>query len=320
MKLAHLVFWFAFGFAGVAAAQDLRAEIRPERPFAEPAREGQALNFDVRVENSGSGDAELTAFEVFYEDNAGRVLMSRKADANGSAPSIGAVGDRVAPAGGERLFFNPFPVVPPELEIARVRAQLTFSVTGSETPIELEASAIVDRRSAVALALPLRGDVLVWSAHDLMAHHRRFDYAIPPLRAFGMVSNSGRYAYDLVIVDDQRRMSHDDASIAENWFGFGQPVSAPIDGVIVSVRNDQPDTGEWNPEQLNDDPNILFGNHIVIEHNGVYVVLAHLKQGSVRVAAGQRVREGEQIANVGHSGSSLFPHLHVQVIDRKSVV
>jgi murein DD-endopeptidase MepM/ murein hydrolase activator NlpD len=27
------------------------------------------------------------------------------------------------------------------------------------------------------------------------------------------------------------------------------------------------------------------------------------------------VRESEQIANVGHSGSSLFPHLHVQVMD-----
>jgi murein DD-endopeptidase MepM/ murein hydrolase activator NlpD len=252
---------------------------------------------------------------VFYEDAGGRILMSRKADGAGSAPSIAAIGERRVAAGAEHLYFNPFPAAPTELAIERVRTRLTFSVAGAEAPLELEASAALDRRPAVALSLPLRGDLLVWSAHDLMAHHRRFDYAIPPLRAFGMVSNSGRYAYDLVIVDDQRRMSHGDEGAPENWLGFGRAVHAPVDGVVVSVRADQPDNGQWNPEALNDDPNILFGNHIVIEHDGAYVVLAHLKQGSLRVGAGDRVRAGDQIANVGHSGSSLFPHLHVQVMD-----
>ena len=76
-----------------------------------------------------------------------------------------------------------------------------------------------------------------------------------------------------------------------------------------------PDNGEWNPETLPDDPNVLFGNHVIIEHDGAYVVLAHLKQGSVSVAVGDRVRVGQPIAALGHSGSSLFPHLHVQVMD-----
>ena len=42
-------------------------------------------------------------------------------------------------------------------------------------------------------------------------------------------------------------------------------------------------------------------------------MLAHLKQGSARVAVGQRVKRGQPIAQVGNSGSSSEPHLHVQV-------
>ncbi len=174
----------------------------------------------------------------------------------------------------------------------------------------------VSNAAPLVLAMPLRGRVLVWSAHDEMAHHRRFDYALPPLRAFGMVSNAGRYAYDLVIVDDQGRMSTGDDTVSETYLGFGMPVLAPVSGTVVEVRSDMPDNGEWNPQTLPTDPNVLFGNHIVIEAQpGVFVVLAHLKQGSPTVHEGERIREGQQLANIGHSGSSLFPHLHVQVMD-----
>lgn len=49
-----------------------------------------------------------------------------------------------------------------------------------------------------------------------------------------------------------------------------------------------------------------------------YVALAHLKQGSVRVAVGDTVRCGQVIALAGASGNTDFPHLHVHVQDSAS--
>lgn len=40
------------------------------------------------------------------------------------------------------------------------------------------------------------------------------------------------------------------------------------------------------------------------EQNQVVVFVAHLKQGSVQVAAGDRVSTGQQLGEIGNSGSS----------------
>ena len=43
----------------------------------------------------------------------------------------------------------------------------------------------------------------------------------------------------------------------------------------------------------------------------LHVLLAHFRQGSVQVRAGQHVRAGDGLAEVGNSGGSDEPHLHV---------
>ena len=47
--------------------------------------------------------------------------------------------------------------------------------------------------------------------------------------------------------------------------------------------------------------------------NGEFSVLAHMKQGSVTVKAGDRVKRGQKIGELGASGDSMFPHLHYQL-------
>jgi len=49
--------------------------------------------------------------------------------------------------------------------------------------------------------------------------------------------------------------------------------------------------------------------------DGRYVVLAHLKQGSVTVQVGDVVRRGEPLAAIGNSGHTSEPHLQMQVQD-----
>jgi len=60
----------------------------------------------------------------------------------------------------------------------------------------------------------------------------------------------------------------------------------------------------------------VIGNLVTIDHGeGEYSLSLHLKPGSVRVRAGDRVRSGQVIGRLGSSGNSTEPHLHFQVCD-----
>ena len=48
---------------------------------------------------------------------------------------------------------------------------------------------------------------------------------------------------------------------------------------------------------------------------GRYVLLAHLRSGSLRVRAGDRVAVGQELGACGNSGNSTQPHVHVQAMD-----
>jgi murein DD-endopeptidase MepM/ murein hydrolase activator NlpD len=55
------------------------------------------------------------------------------------------------------------------------------------------------------------------------------------------------------------------------------------------------------------------GNSLVIDiGGGRHVMMGHLRQDSITVRSGDRVREGQPIARVGNSGHSSAPHLHIQ--------
>ena len=45
-----------------------------------------------------------------------------------------------------------------------------------------------------------------------------------------------------------------------------------------------------------------------------YVVLAHLRAGSIRVGTGDPVDTGQELGACGNSGNSTQPHLHIQVM------
>jgi murein DD-endopeptidase MepM/ murein hydrolase activator NlpD len=56
------------------------------------------------------------------------------------------------------------------------------------------------------------------------------------------------------------------------------------------------------------------GNGVVIDHgNGWETQYCHLKQGTVRVATGDRVDTGTPLGQIGQSGQAAFPHLHLSV-------
>lgn len=113
--------------------------------------------------------------------------------------------------------------------------------------------------------------------------------------------------------------------------GFGQPVLSPVDGTVVSASTAARD--HWSRtsplalaylvlEGVREliGPLGVLGNHLVLRRDdGVCVLLAHLRRGSLRVGVGDRIRCGDRLAECGNSGNSTEPHLHCQVMDRPSV-
>jgi murein DD-endopeptidase MepM/ murein hydrolase activator NlpD len=116
---------------------------------------------------------------------------------------------------------------------------------------------------------------------------------------------------------------------ADDFPGFGHPVLAPAEGVVVRShdrerdhrsRSSWPGLALWIVEGFFREltgPDRILGNHIVIEvAPGAYAVVAHLRRRSAKVRRGDRVRAGDEIAACGNSGSSTEPHVHFQLMDR----
>jgi murein DD-endopeptidase MepM/ murein hydrolase activator NlpD len=61
------------------------------------------------------------------------------------------------------------------------------------------------------------------------------------------------------------------------------------------------------------------GNSVVLDlGHGRYAVYAHMQPGSVRVKAGDKVKQGQVLGLVGNSGNTLAPHVHFHVMDSPS--
>lgn len=115
-----------------------------------------------------------------------------------------------------------------------------------------------------------------------------------------------RWAYDLVIEPNYFSGS----SNLEDYSCYGVPVVAPISGTVVSAHDGEP---EEIPGVVPNNFEAPTGNHvfILIEETQTYLVIAHLKNGSVKVKTGDIVEEGQIIGECGNSGNSSEPHIHI---------
>lgn len=143
------------------------------------------------------------------------------------------------------------------------------------------------------------------------------------------------YAIDFIAVDDSGRPAPRtwrtlvSVEPPEGFHGFGAPILAPTSGTVVLAHDGEPDH-EARRSQLALVPYALgqarrvragvaaiAGNHVVLAlgDNGPYVLLAHLRRGSVGVCVGDVLRSGDPIGDCGNSGNSTQPHVHVQATD-----
>jgi peptidase M23-like protein len=175
----------------------------------------------------------------------------------------------------------------------------------------------------VLLALPFRG---TWLARNSPARR------VP---SHGTHRFATTYAMDFIAVAGRRTATTRDwrtllsTEPVDRFFGYGRPILAPAAGRVVSVHDGETDhvARRSQPALLSyaltqaararRGASALAGNHVILElaDRGGYVVLAHLRAGSIRVDAGESVAAGRELAACGNSGNSTQPHLHIQIMD-----
>lgn len=299
--------------SGPPAQVDLLA--RPEAVHVEETATGRHLNFDILVRNTTGEPLDIDEVAVSVYDQSGALVVRRFVDGNGTRPSIRTIDVAEVPAGGTALVFNPFHRFDRDVDLARLVYDL--KLRGKKgTPVHA-ARLVVEPRPYVTktpLVLPLRGRMIVYDGHDFLSHHRRWDYTIPGLQQLGFRTNFMRYSYDLVPVNERGEMSSGDPASNESWPGFGRELRAAGDGRVVAVSDVSPDDRKFDPSTLAGDRMKVWGNYVVLDHlNGEFSLYGHIRKGSARVRLGQSVKQGDPIASVGASGSSMFPHLHYEL-------
>ncbi|TDT33141.1 M23 family metallopeptidase [Naumannella halotolerans] len=174
---------------------------------------------------------------------------------------------------------------------------------------------------SVVLDYPMAGHLLVQnSPADRVPSH-------------GTELFAGARAIDLVPVDARGRsapfgpLSVVRSEDPARFPGFGRPVHAVVDGIVVAARDDLPDHRAQRGlpsvtyaltqgRRAAQGWQAMAGNHLLIQQRpGVVVAVCHLQQGSLRVGVGQRVRAGQRIGSCGNSGNSTEPHVHLQAMD-----
>ncbi|PLS20256.1 M23 family metallopeptidase [Neptunicoccus cionae] len=94
----------------------------------------------------------------------------------------------------------------------------------------------------------------------------------------------------------------------------GVAVLAAADGVVLGLRDSMTDRRIVLPEDRQAVEGKECGNGVVLRHaEGWETQYCHMKLGSLRVQKRQKVKAGDPLGEVGLSGKTQFPHLHLSV-------
>ena len=145
----------------------------------------------------------------------------------------------------------------------------------------------------VQIKLPFYGEWTVTQAYDGEHTHK----------------NEWRHALDFEIMDDEFKSYRGEGNICSDYYCYDKAVLAPADGIIEEVTDGIPDNNIGDVNLVNN-----WGNTIIIQHqDGLYSKLSHLKEKTITVKKGEKVKQGQTIARCGNSGRSPVPHLHFQM-------
>ncbi len=97
-------------------------------------------------------------------------------------------------------------------------------------------------------------------------------------------------------------------------------VLAAASGQVEAVRDEIPDR-PYSADIAAELSGRECGNAVRLRHaNGLQTLYCHMKRGSVAVKPGDIVQSGQPLGQVGMSGQSNFPHVHITVLKAGEVI
>lgn len=195
---------------------------------------------------------------------------------------------------------------PAALGIDTIHASLRVEDGDGKSRIVRKTIPLTSYAQKARLIFPFRGPGLVTQGGALESSHR---------------NRSGLYAVDAIGLSSTYGALAKPGDAVRNYAGWGREIIAPAAGRIVQARSDRPD----QPKDGVSDPQYYApefpdggdtGNFVVIDHGrGEFSMIAHLQRGSVQVAVGDEVTQGQVLGRLGNSGDSSGPHVHYQLQD-----
>lgn len=192
----------------------------------------------------------------------------------------------------------------------------TFFITFSGWGVYQSANALAGRvpqaGKVVDLAFPLKGGTYLvvngGSNITVNPHLMTLDTSMARFHAYRGQS----YGVDIVKLDGWGLRATSLQPQEPNAYAiYGVPVYAPCSGMVLIAMDGLPDMQVPLMDREH-----MAGNHVLLRCKDADVLLGHFKLGSVRVAAEIQVDVGDHIANVGNSGNTGEPHLHIHAQQR----
>lgn len=321
--------------AALAASSLLIASVPADDPSVVPvevrvASAPQAVHgegvahrlYELRLNSLAPQEMRLEALEIRDQNGAELARFEGEAlDALMVQPGVAAANARVLPAGGQAIIYLDAATAEDATAPLALSHRLRFAASRPDAPSSRTTittnPAPVSSQPVIVLNPPLRGSG--WLAANALsndADHRRTMVVVD-----GQARVAQRFAIDFVRLDDQGRAFVGDGQTNAAWAGFGAPVLAGADGVVVEATDDLPDNTPGELPAVPISLQTIGGNHVVVRlADGSFVFYGHLKQGSVRVREGQTVSTGDELGALGNSGQSDAPHLHIHVSDGASAL
>ncbi len=210
-------------------------------------------------------------------------------------------------ANQETGIFNEYFVIVNQDVIDKMIITVSYNMEGQNYKEELAIS-LIQYKNKNDYIFPLKGGFSTCGNYNSLLDHRQH--------------YSMEFAVDMAQYNEEQKLFFIENMQQEDHIIFGKDILAIADGEVMDCYNTFPVTTSWDWEERKpyfEKYGYLpaqCGNYVSLKHaNGEYSFYGHMIMGSVAVNTGDKVKQGQAIGKVGHTGMSNCPHLHFQLMD-----